>query len=142
LIPSIEHHAPLPHEPQSLKQLQARFFFALSITYDTTDVISKNINFGIGQNRQHVFDCEDGLRIILSREREPRGLVFIHVSASWDPTCGFYRAIQQHAATLGDALKLVETRYREISGDSRAMRFLGITVPRGIPHFAIEETKP
>ena len=138
-IPPATDHAPLPHEPQTLAQLQARFPFALSRIHDTADVITKGIDFQLGQKRQHVFDCEDGLRLIMSREREPRGRVFIHLSASWDPTCVFYRKIEQYAATLTDALQLIEQRYREITGDQRPLRFLGMTFPRGIPHFSIEE---
>ena len=134
-----ERHGPLPYEPQSIDMLRLRFAMALVNVYDTREVL-RGRDFGIGQNRAHVFDCPDGMRLIISRERSPDGLAqFVHISVSWDSTCEFYREVEREAKGLMDALRLVERRFRDLSGDTRPLRFLGMTAPKGVPHFVVEE---
>lgn len=75
----------LPIEPKSYDELKARFPEALVRVWDA-DYIGKFGKFGgqvdrPGLHPEHVFDTDDGLRLIISRDKHDDGL-FLHVSCS------------------------------------------------------------
>lgn len=66
----------VPFEVESLDAAQQRFFEAIQDLYDGTEELQP------GDQRKHIFDSEDGLRLIVSKDRHPRtGVVGIHFSA-------------------------------------------------------------
>jgi hypothetical protein len=71
----------LPFEPESLAQLQARFAQALSPVYDVASEGQATM-LGIGKKRKHVFDCENGIRAIVSLDRNQAGETLLHISFS------------------------------------------------------------
>jgi hypothetical protein len=71
----------LPFEPQALEALRARLPAALSCVYDTQAVERGDI-VRPGALRKHVFDCIDGMRCIVSLDRQWSGNVYLHMSFS------------------------------------------------------------
>lgn len=75
----------LPFKPEPLEQLQARFHKALTPVYGVVEMAKRTHR--IGMMPKHVFDCDDGLRIIVSVEQDDRtaiyaGKPYLHVSFS------------------------------------------------------------
>src|SRR5688572_5764718 len=59
---------PLPNNPQSFDVLKERFKDAVKKSYDV-EKIAENPKERPGQKGEHVFDFEDGIRLIISRDR-------------------------------------------------------------------------
>jgi len=80
----------LPHEPETIEQMKARFPAAIAEPVDIDEVIEGTAPTP-GKDRKHVFDFEDGMRVIISIDvsSEER---FLHLSASGD---------EAYADTLG-----------------------------------------
>lgn len=74
----------LPFQPEPHEQLRSRFDAALEEIYDV-----ESVNLGVApaasSQRRNVFDCESGLRLMVSRERYPQGQLKMHISASVEP---------------------------------------------------------
>lgn len=68
----------IPFEPQPLKQLQERYAEAIDIVW----VADKNMVDRPGLHRENVFDTEDGIRLIISKDLSPNGKEYIHFSGS------------------------------------------------------------
>ena len=70
----------LPFQPESTAQLRARFPEAIKEIQDVLAII-KDRSLRPGLKRKHVFDFQDGCRLIISIDRE--GLIkLFHVSSS------------------------------------------------------------
>jgi hypothetical protein len=72
----------LPIEPEPLAAMKARFHLAVSEPVDT-DKVSKGVIPPPSRDRRHVFDFEDGMRMVVSVDRVIDE-EFLHVSASGD----------------------------------------------------------
>lgn len=83
--------APLQFVPEPLGVLQACYPAAVRAVCDAAGAALAP-HRRPARKRQHVFDSEDGLRLIISRERMPDGHVGIHMSAS---ISGFGTAVRQ-----------------------------------------------
>jgi hypothetical protein len=70
----------VPFEPQTLDELKARFHEAVSGVVDT-DEIRRGLRPPPSREPKHVFDFDDGLRLIVSVDRV-MDEEFLHVSAS------------------------------------------------------------
>lgn len=102
----------IPFTPEPLTTLQRRFLAAFESICDVECVRAGTIPRP-GTQRQHVFDWDDGVRMIISRDRWGDGQVVVHLSASvnlatYDTTRrgrlspkGFVRLVEQHWKTLG-----------------------------------------
>jgi hypothetical protein len=73
----------LPFLPEPEAQLKARYAAALDPVYDPHEVIDGKVKRP-GQQRKHVFDTEDGYRLIISRERLKGAPPVLHISVSLD----------------------------------------------------------
>jgi hypothetical protein len=71
----------LPFEPESEFLLKQRYKDAVEPVYSLDEMEGPNRP---SLRRQHVFDFQDGLRLIITRERYPEGQVVLHWSASID----------------------------------------------------------
>jgi hypothetical protein len=99
----------LPFEPESGVLLAKRYPAAVERVYDLHEMWDKRRP---GLNRQHVFDFEDGLRLIVSRERHDSDEVMLHWSASIDEghlqrppfqdVQDFTNFVMEHMSTLWD----------------------------------------
>lgn len=135
---------PIPNTPEPLATLQARYPRCLDHTYDQAAIRDRG---GIrpGEVAANVFDFEsDGLRLIISRERSPDGIVTLHFSASFPGECRIadeFRLLKLTMPVERIMRKWIDSipaRFRELSGDQRPILFIGRS-DVGIPHWVIEE---
>lgn len=71
---------PLPRNPQPYPVLAGRYALAVARVWDLQEIKAGGAR--PGQAPECIFDTEDGLRLIISRERNPDGLVNLHMSMS------------------------------------------------------------
>ena len=76
----------LPFKPEPEAALKARVPAALEVVYDQKVAyynreVAKDMSKAPSGNRAHVFDFEDGLRLIISRDAIEKKM-YVHVSAS------------------------------------------------------------
>lgn len=123
----------LPFKPQPIDTLKARYPAALRKVFDCTKGVPRPRP---GELYSLVFDCEDGIRLIISRDRETESDVFLHVSASfvegyplWDALKGSGEAGQKRF------IEMVEERFRVISGDDEPLDFHGFSAGKLVPHW-------
>lgn len=128
----------LPFEPEPLGVLQSRYPAALVELFDAVSIVAHDAERP-GQLRKHVFDCEDGLHLIINRERIPSGQIVLHVSASVYEDTPLFAELK--AGSLGfPAFKLLcERRFAEISGDTKPLGWLGLLGKKQIPNWYREE---
>jgi hypothetical protein len=108
---------------------------------------SESIGLGIGvrpgENRRHVFDCEDGIRLIVSRDDtgDAEVGVALHLSGSIRPDSDAWHDIRRAATGRGAREAAVEfarrvvARWRDVSGDAGPLEFLGFSGGKGVPHW-------
>jgi hypothetical protein len=123
----------LPFEAEPLESLRERYPRAIA---DLVDVESVNLGlqYDPGSERKHVFDTEDGIRLIISREDQGEDGKVIHFSASLGRN---FPPVLTDEGT-GAVLTMLENRFREISGYQGEFG-MGVTAPDGIPHWYIFE---
>lgn len=117
----------IPFNPQPLAELKARFTQALVDSYSVEKILA-DAALRPGSKPQHVFDCEDGLRLIVSRDRL-QGKEVIHFSASVDRAR--YRGRFDKSL-----MKLMVRRFAELSGFAETPTFVRFS-DEGIPHWII-----
>lgn len=138
----------LEEKPEPMAALQARYPAALMKLWDI-DSAEFDLNRGPGKYRENVFDTENGLRIMVSREKyaainggEPQ----IHVSVSVCADGAVEKVLagclrepyKPHKKARETLLRMVRNTFAEISG---------LTLPKepfhvsetGIPHWSICE---
>jgi len=76
----------IPFEPELVETMRLRYKDAVEDVIDLQKVAQKQIK-PPSQNRRHVFDFYDGLRLIISRDGDG-AKVFLHFSASINPCSG------------------------------------------------------
>ena len=128
---------PLPYSPEPFESLKARYPLAVADVIDLADM-AKPDGPRPGELLQHTFHTEDGLVLIVSRERHPNGKICVHFSTSlhqpskaWDTALAFPVARLALAWFIGYS----ETTWRALSGWRGPVHFIGTTEPKGIPHF-------
>lgn len=129
----------LPHEPQTIEEMKARWPQALEFVYDAKEILNNN---GIrpGECRSNVFDFESGLRVIASVEKSGNAK-FLHLSASFGEGTEEYKAVARFLARSNSHrafehwARTVTERMVKIGGkDVEGITFLGMT-QRGVPHW-------
>lgn len=132
----------LTFEPETIEQLKSRFLKALETSWSVKRAIKDSDNTP-GKKREHVFDFEDGIRIIISRDRF-EGIQVIHFSASFGNVESFMKTYpRQKGITLQEdkdrIVELMKKRFIEISGfpESERIKFLGTHGSKLIPHWII-----
>ncbi len=132
----------LPFEPQLAYDLYQRFDAALEpIVTEATDVEGR-LAYRPGEHRQHVFEFNDGTRLIVSHDKQDGCGDVLHFSASIHTETPLYRstlaAIRRdpHAA-LHNALADFIMCFRRISGYSGPLPDPVMTPGKGVPHWFI-----
>jgi hypothetical protein len=123
--------------PEPLDALRARYGAAVATVHDAESVAMR-LAPEPGDNPANVLDCEDGLRLIVSREDCAGTGVLLHLSASLMPRSELFLELLTNCdgpATLAAFRAAVEHRFREVSGDDGPLEFLGYTPGRFIPHW-------
>lgn len=131
----------LPFVAEPLSMLRSRYPAALETLHDH-ESISPGVAAEPSKFRACVFDCPDGMRLIVSRECFMDGKKELHVSASFEVGSAIDKSLdryrQRRKKMLRAFRRMAERRFHELSGDDRPLMFIGWTV-RYIPHWHIEE---
>ena len=127
----------LEFKPESIESLKSRYLQAIDELVDVESV-SLGLRVDPGTNRRHVFDLEEGIRFIISREDQGQDGVFLHLSASAKYDEG--ECVHTKFESFSNFMRLCEEKFKEISGDSRSLEKFGITT-EGIIHWFIKEPK-
>lgn len=118
----------IPFNPQPTEKLKSRYQEAIKSSYDVSAVTHGQIERP-GEKPQHVFDFENGIRLIISRDHY-KGKEVIHISGSFD--LGTYTGSLKQS--------VIEARmhlcYCEIAGPVKLGR--PTYSQGGIPHWFIE----
>lgn len=122
----------VPLRPESIEQLRARYPQAIAEMIQQLDVLAGAKPAPSG-DPVHVFDTEDGLRLIISLEQTPKGRVGVHLSASFHNTLHTL----ERCSTLDALVCWIGDSWRAIAGSTRIPEFLGMS-EGGIPHFFVE----
>lgn len=92
---------PMPFQPEPLNALKARYAKALAPVFNFMDT---QIKPAPGMKREHVFDFENGLRMIASREYHGQGKTYLHLSFGVVPEKqSEWNAIRHHAVSYDTA---------------------------------------
>ena len=128
----------LPFAPQSIDTLRARYPAARTSLYDQIAVLN-GLQPPPSGMRANVFDFEDGLRLIISRERDPDGLVVMHISASAVDGTPMYQGIHDGRVGVVEFFDRVCTEWQAVSGSARTPTFIGVSPDKLIPHWFVPE---
>lgn len=134
----------LPFKPEPLAAMRARYPEAVKDVMDYESYVLGTIQRP-GQSRRHVFDHEDGLRLIFSRDSSDKGLVFLHASASIESGSRLFHEARGISRRSGGSLNhvmdwldgLARPRIEELSGQAMELWFWH----HFIPHFWKPETE-
>ena len=119
----------LPFEPEIDEMLQNRFEKALERVYDVETMMNGGLNEDRpGVKREHVFDFQDGVRLIISKDRTAKGKTFLHVSGS-----SYNKKMSPEELIKVMAEKILELHKGNISGVMQAVKTSG-----GIIHMLLE----
>lgn len=136
----------LDFKPGSFEDLQRRFYKSLEKIYIGNDILN-GITEPPSQNPDCVFDFEDGLRLIISKELF-EDYTATHISASFQENSRLFneclnRIRFENKENAQEYFLLIATsRYKMLSQDHREMKFLGFSEEKGVPHWIIKEDKP
>lgn len=114
--------------PEPLEKLKARFHQAIDIVW----VMAENMKDVPSNNREHVFDCDDGIRLVISTNKiqQEENIYFqgsvneIHFKGKLDETL----------------MGKFADRFRQISGEEYDVYLLGLD-KKAIPHFIAVKSK-
>lgn len=118
----------LPFEPQPTSDLKGRFANALLRSWSVAKV-SDNQNERPGNKPENNFDFYEGIRLIISRDHH-EGKEYIHVSGSIDPT--YFKGARND---IQGCLDLMLKLFRQISGYTGEMKYMGLTSGKWVPHW-------
>lgn len=137
-----------PFNPQTLEEMRARYKQALTPLFDYVggqmtkvdeEMVPGDCFLKTGPGPAHVFDYPNGMRIIITRDREESG-IYLHMSVGlfpgtelWDNLVGTGEVGQRLIRMAAD------TRYLDLSGDTEPLEFNGFS-ERGIGHWRRLET--
>jgi hypothetical protein len=128
--------------PESEDRLRSRYAEAIRPVFDP-ESMALGVQERPGETRRNVFDFEDGLRLIISRDAIPRPT--LHLSASIYPNTAAYQLLAHQVWRYGLAKAMdafrgeAEARFRAVSGETRPLVYLGIFSDKGVPHWVIED---
>jgi hypothetical protein len=119
----------VPWRPEPVTALQARYAAAVEHLYEGRELAGSRP----GNQRQHVFDWADGLRLIVSRERTAEGRVGVHFTASVVPNT----RLSGHLANADALCSLACERWQQLAHSSRTAELIALSPGKGIPHFIV-----
>lgn len=112
----------IPFEPESIEKLKERLPKALEKIWKVTNPMPDRP----GLHREHVFDFESGIRLLISRDQLKREKPEIHVSASWE---------FNPPNSIREMHLLVINSYRALGGKD-IINFIGFS-NKNIPHWIV-----
>jgi hypothetical protein len=129
---------PIPEAPEPVEALRARYPRALEPVYDAVAIRDRGATRP-GEVAANVFDFEDGMRLIINRERMPDGELVLHVSASVRNGSALGGELRDAARTKSAAVIKemmafrVGSHFHQLSGET-GLELAGWT-GGGVPHF-------
>lgn len=114
----------IPFEEEPLEKLKERFPRALERIW----IAYEKMEDRPGLHRDHVFDFESGLRLLISKDIIGYSKPLIHVSASWETNSPL---------SFGSISIQVARAYKNLGGKGN-LKFLGVS-NFGIPHWVVED---
>lgn len=118
----------LEFAPEPMESLKSRYANALKKVW----IPDVEMSDRPGLRRENVFDGENGIRLIISKEKADAITTVIHFSAS--VTDHFKKS---NIATASMLLEEFVKQFREISGDRKSIIRMNFISDGGIPHFII-----
>ena len=133
----------LAREPEPLETMQARYPLAIAEAFDP-EALMLGTAPRPGEMRAHVFDFDDGLRLIISRDMIGGSIGSpIHVSASINPLSKLYEdlanVVKSHSfEACKEAFRdMASVAFLELSGETRPLKLLGWSVEKSVPHWIV-----
>lgn len=124
----------LPWQPESIAMLSKRFPKALEQTFEVENIVGDDNSDRPGKHRENVFDYQDGVRLIVSKDRF-NGNLFLHFSGS----------LQNGRANVSMLPAFIQ-RFVELSGWTQAERADTSVSAGGVIHVILplrqDVTKP
>jgi len=121
-----------PFKPEPIESLRARYPESVKKSYNTK-AIEMGLSKRPGDQPQHIFDCEDGLRLIISRDDGQ-----IHFSASLEPGTELYKRLEAGKLTVTGFKGRCLERYKDIcQAKSLTVHFWGFSEGKGVPHWFV-----
>lgn len=119
---------PPPLQPESPEEMRARFPKVLEVVFETPEHVP---------TRDHYFDFPDGMRICVTLERENGVERHVSVSMLRDTQLWKEAKARDGFGFVSQMLfkLLAEDRYRSISGDTKPLKFDGVSKSSGVPHW-------
>jgi hypothetical protein len=129
----------LPFQPEPIWQLQSRYKDALLPIYGTRGMLLHPPSL----QRAHVFDSEDGLRLIVFVAGMAQGTDLCRIlQLSGNALPNTYVDVQWATISLDDVLSQILRRFAEVSKDTaEGLVFLGFTPEQRVPHWMRIEKK-
>lgn len=126
-------------DPKPMAEQQSRYLDALVKVYDQSEAHTLQL---VREQPVHVFDFEDGLRLVVTRERAMASMVVVHVTAELvSPGAAVAVVLAQSTGARGQALlDLAEQRWEELSRSRTKLHFYGVVAEahdRAIPHWFV-----
>lgn len=131
---------PLPHRPEPLGALKARYQAALEPLYDWATIEEWQGELRPGLKRGHVFDFADGIRFIVSRELDDSKRTILHVSASIDAG-SLLETIKAMPNPIGAFLAMAIDNFKKL-GDRDLSREPVVITGAGVPHWVVVLEEP
>lgn len=139
--------SPTGWSPEPVEQMRLRYKDAIAFLYDEGVIRAGGIR--PGEVAANVFQFEDGLHVIVSKERvkfasEKEQSIVIHVSFSFRRGSKHYRDVEslmngktkeQQLSVLSRWAERGILRFCEMSGESRADFELAAWTGGGVPHY-------
>ena len=116
---------PLIFKAEKVEEMRARYSKALEKLWIPTEHMKDRP----GLHRENVFDFEDGLRLLISRDLFPLIGERIHVSASWESNAPDLKYIEYATEIIGKA-------YHTIGGKG-SLTWMGQSPGKRIPHWIV-----
>ena len=116
-----------PFNPQPLQLLKERYPKAVAVAYNVDKCIAEQI-IPPSKRPEHIFDTEEGIRIIISRDNK-NGSEYIHFSGSFDDS-------YQGPMNMNCMQRMVDL-FGAISGMREPCRLIGFSKDR-VPHWLVE----
>lgn len=132
----------LPFEPQLAYDMMQRFDLALDpVVTDAVDAEGR-LAYRPGAHRKHVFEFNDGTRLIVSRDEHEQCGTMVHFSGSIHEDTPLYRATlaairKDPQVALKQALADFVMCFRKISDYSGPLDHPVMTPGKGVPHWFI-----
>jgi hypothetical protein len=115
-----------PFEPKPLAEHQARYARAIDHVHIRDE----------GDPGEHLFDFDDGLRLLIVRQ-EIAGSEVLYISASIAQGSAVWNACETGQMRREEFTAAVVERFRALSSDPRPMHFMGFMTRKRVPTWTI-----